>query len=150
MKLDYLLIDVFTDRPFGGSRLYLFPDGSEVPADLMQNLAMELGAGETAFVVPVSSSSSASGIGSGLRVFTPSAEIPFGGHSVLGATFALDHMGRRDPGHESAPYVWELESGQYSVVTDNENGNRIYSLRLDPPVFMGQYFHLAIVVLTPA
>lgn len=148
MKLDYLLIDVFTDRPFGGSRLYLFPDGSGVPADLMQNLAMELGAGETAFVVPVSSSSSASGIGSGLRVFTPSAEIPFGGHSVLGATFALDHMGRRDPDHDAAPFVWELESGKYSVVTANENGNRIYSIRLDAPVFMGQYFHRGKVART--
>lgn len=148
MKLDYLLIDVFTDRPFGGSRLYLFPDGAEVPSDLMQNLAMELGAGETAFVVPVSSASSAGGIGSGLRVFTPSAEIPFGGHSVLGATFALDHMGRRNPDHDSAPFVWELESGQYAVVTGSENGNRTYSLRLDTPVFMGQYFHRGKVART--
>ncbi len=146
MELDFLLIDVFTDRPFGGSRLYLFPDGAAVPTDMMQNLAMELGAGETAFIVPGSSPGPTSG--SGLRVFTPSAEIPFGGHSVLGATFALDHMDRRDQEEDSAPFVWELESGHYQVVTSNEEGNRIYYLRLDAPVFMGQYFHRGKVART--
>ena len=90
MKLEFLLIDVFTDRPFGGSRLYLFPGGGDVPEEQMQKLAMELGPGETAFLVPARSGGEGR---SGLRVFTPSAEIPFGGHSVLGATFALDHYG---------------------------------------------------------
>ncbi|MEN8007396.1 MAG: PhzF family phenazine biosynthesis protein, partial [Candidatus Krumholzibacteriota bacterium] len=146
MELEFLLIDVFTDRPFGGSRLYLFPDATGVPAELMQNLAMELGAGETAFIVPTNDSGK--NAGSGLRVFTPSAEIPFGGHSVLGATFALDHMGRRDHQEGSAPFVWDLESGQYQVVTSTENGNRIYSLKLDTPVFMGQYFHRGKVART--
>ena len=81
MKLEYLLIDVFTDQPFGGSRLYLFPGGGDVPAELMQKLAMELGPAETAFIVPARSGDESR---SGLRVFTPAAEIPFGGHSVLG------------------------------------------------------------------
>jgi trans-2,3-dihydro-3-hydroxyanthranilate isomerase len=138
MELEFLLIDVFTDRPFGGSRLNLFPDGSQVPPNQMQDLAMELGAGETAFIVPSSGGDPAR---SSLRVFTPSAEIPFGGHSVLGATFALDHMGRRVVGENPEPYTWELEAGQYKVVTRQENGHIIYSLRQDEPVFMGQYFH---------
>ena len=46
MKLEFLLIDVFTDQPFGGSRLYLFPGGGDVPEELMQKLAMELGPGD--------------------------------------------------------------------------------------------------------
>jgi trans-2,3-dihydro-3-hydroxyanthranilate isomerase len=145
MELEYLLIDVFTDRPFGGSRLYLFPDGKDVPTDLMQKLAMELGSGETAFIVP----STVSGSGrSGLRVFTQAAEIPFGGHSVIGATFALDHMDHRvvEDGPES--FTWELEAGQYEVVTNFENGSLIYSLRQDAPVFMGQYFHRGKVART--
>lgn len=145
MELEFLLIDVFTDRAFGGSRLYLFPDGTDVPADMMQNLAMELGGGETAFIVP----SGKSGTGrSGLRVFTPSAEIPFGGHSVLGATFALDHTGRRDVNDDSNHFTWELEAGQYEVVTSQENGKSLYSLKLDAPVFMGQYFHRGKVART--
>jgi trans-2,3-dihydro-3-hydroxyanthranilate isomerase len=138
MELEFLLIDVFTDRPFGGSRLNLFPDGSGVPPRLMQDVAKELGAGETAFIVP---SSAAGTDRSSLRVFTPAAEIPFGGHSVLGATFALDHMGSREVSGDNEAHTWELEAGQYQVVTSRENGHLIYSLRQDAPVFMGQYFH---------
>ena len=145
MELEFLLIDVFTDRPFGGSRLYLFPDGKDVPGDMMQNLAMELGAGETAFIVPSRNSGSGR---SGLRVFTPSAEIPFGGHSVLGATFAMDHKGRRAADASPDHFTWELEAGQYEVVTSMEEGHSIYSLMLDPPVFMGQYFHRGKVART--
>jgi trans-2,3-dihydro-3-hydroxyanthranilate isomerase len=145
MEFEFLLIDVFTDRPFGGGRLYLFPDGAGVPPDLMQDLAMELGAGETAFIIP----SRPGGSGrSGLRVFTPAAEIPFGGHSVIGATFALDHMGVRVVGDEHEPFTWELEAGQYEVVTSFENGNLIYSIQQDDPVFMGQYFHRGKVART--
>jgi len=145
MELEFLLIDVFSDRPFGGSRLSLFPDGSGVPADVMQKLAMGMGAGETAFIVPAPSRDSGR---SGLRVFTPSAEIPFGGHSVLGATFALDHTGRRNPEGSPDHFTWELEAGHYEVVTSVEDGQSIYSLLLDAPVFMGQYFHRGKVART--
>ena len=146
MELEFLLIDVFTDRPFGGSRLYLFPDGTGVPPDMMQSLARELGPGEIAFILPSSERDSGR---AGLRVFTPAAEIPFGGHSVLGATFALDHLGSRRVAREKQEsFTWELEAGQYEVVTSYENDNLIYSLRQDAPAFMGQYFHRGKVART--
>ncbi len=139
MNLDYLLIDVFTDTPFGGSRLYLFPHGDGIPAGLMQKVAQELGAGETAFISGVGHEPG--GDGAGLRVFTPSVEIPFGGHSVLGATFALDHLGLRDAAAAEAPFIWRLEAGLYEVDTRDQDGARTYRLSLDRPEFMGQYFH---------
>ena len=114
MELEFLLIDVFTDRHFGGSPLYLFPDAGQIPEQVMQKLANELGYGETAFMIAARSGSERR---SGLRVFTPSVEIPFGGHSVLGATFALDQMGLRAPEHKDQPFTWELEAGQYQVMT---------------------------------
>jgi trans-2,3-dihydro-3-hydroxyanthranilate isomerase len=106
---------------------------------------MELGGGETAFIVPTRAGGSGR---SGLRVFTPSAEIPFGGHSVLGATFAMGHLGLRDMAATPDHFTWELEAGQYEVVTSLEDGNAIYSLKLDAPVFMGQYFHRGKVART--
>ncbi len=148
MDLDFLLIDVFTDRPFGGSRLYLFPDGDLVPEAMMQNLAMELGAGETAFIVPPRGAGENR---SGLRVFTPAAEIPFGGHSVLGATFALDHLGRRGKvalDGSTEIFNWELEAGRYQVTTSHSAAGITYSLQQDDPVFMGQYFHRSKVART--
>lgn len=143
MELDFLLIDAFTERPFGGSRLYLFPDGGQVGASLMQKLAAELGAGETAFIVPPRGPQPAA---AGLRVFTPTGEIPFGGHSVLGATFALDALGRRNGGRE--PFVWELEAGCFTVERRADGAHPEYYLSQEPPVFMGQYFHRSKVART--
>jgi trans-2,3-dihydro-3-hydroxyanthranilate isomerase len=149
MELEFLLVDVFTDRPFGGSRLYLFADGHLVPEAMMQNLAMEFGSGETAFIVPARSGGADR---CGLRVFTPAAEIPFGGHSVLGATFALDHLQRRVEwpceDAEAAVFTWELEAGRYQVKTRRDGDQITYSLQQDDPVFMGQYFHRAKVAAT--
>ncbi len=145
MNLDFLLIDVFTDKPFGGSRLYVFPDGHLVPETMMQNLAMELGAGETAFIVPARSGGDNR---SGLRVFTPAAELPFGGHSVLGATYALDHLGKRDVAGSAEGFDWELEAGRYQVATCRKEGCVTYSLQQDDPAFMGQYFHRGKVART--
>jgi trans-2,3-dihydro-3-hydroxyanthranilate isomerase len=142
MELEFLLIDVFTDRPFGGSRLYLFPDGGAAGDVLMQKLAMEMGAGESAFIVPPRSPEA----GAGLRVFTPSGEIPFAGHSVLGATFALDELGRRPAGAE--PFTWELEAGRYAVERRCAGDRTSYFLTQEPPVFMGQYFHRGKVART--
>ncbi len=149
MDLDFLLIDVFTDRPFGGSRLYLFPDGHKVSSAMMQNLAMELGAGETGFIVASENNTEQR---SRLRVFTPAAEIPFGGHSVLGATFALDHLKRRKSlatdGTEATPFTWQLEAGRYDVATEHLAGAAVYSLHQDNPIFMGQYFYRSKVART--
>jgi len=138
MDLDFLLIDVFTDRPFGGSRLYLFPQGADVPEQRMQQLAMELGTGETAFITPAPSGAAGH---AGLRVFTPAAEIPFGGHSLLGATYALDKLGTRPAEQRDTDFVWELEGGRYKVLTRLQDDDWIYSLIQDSPVFLGQYFH---------
>lgn len=145
MDLEYLLIDVFTQHPFGGSRLYLFPEGHKISPGLMQNLAHEFGVGETAFIVnqPEEELSQAR-----LRVFTPSAEIPFGGHSVLGATFALDVVGQRSPAESEESYFWNLDAGRYEVSTRSDSAGAVYSLRLDPPVFLGQYFHRRKVAMT--
>jgi len=138
MEIDFLLIDVFTDSPFGGSRLYLFPDGAGVPGDVMQKVAMELGAGETAFIVP---SEKPAVDTARLRVFTPAAELPFGGHSLLGATFALEQLGRKNAPVEEDTFTWKLEAGQYRVLSSGEGAGRLFSLVQDPPQFMGQYFH---------
>ncbi len=138
MNLEYLIIDVFTTEPFGGSRLNLFSGGDPVPESLMQKIALEMGSGETAFVVAAQRPGPSR---AGLRVFTPSAEIPFAGHSVLGATFAMDYQGKREQSGDLGMFTWELEAGQYQVNTQERNGTRVYSLLQDPPDFLGQYFH---------
>jgi trans-2,3-dihydro-3-hydroxyanthranilate isomerase len=53
-KLPYSLVDVFTDRPFGGNQLAVFTDARDLSPDVMQALAKELNLSETSFVLSVS------------------------------------------------------------------------------------------------
>lgn len=80
----YLIVDVFTEIPFAGNQLGVFPDAAGIAAERMQQLACELGFSETAFVLPPAGDGDAR-----LRIFTPRTEIAFAGHPVLGCAFVL-------------------------------------------------------------
>ncbi len=136
--LEFLLIDVFSDRPFGGSRLTIFPNAGDLPPGTMQQLAQELGQGETAFVLDEVRPGRTH---SRLRVFTPQVEIPFAGPSMLGASFALDELGKRSREDVGAAFTWELEGGRYEVCTQDGDQGHIYSLCHDAPSFLGEYYH---------
>jgi predicted PhzF superfamily epimerase YddE/YHI9 len=41
MGFDFVLVDVFTDRPFGGNQLAVFPDAAGMADATMQQLARE-------------------------------------------------------------------------------------------------------------
>ena len=82
--LRYVVADVFTDRPLAGNQLAVFTDGRDVQDDTMQALARELNVSETVFVLPP-----AEGGHARIRIFTPTMELPFAGHPVLGTAFVL-------------------------------------------------------------
>ena len=48
----YLHFDVFTRRPLAGNQLTVFPHASDLDADLMQRVALEMAFPETTFVLP--------------------------------------------------------------------------------------------------
>jgi trans-2,3-dihydro-3-hydroxyanthranilate isomerase len=81
---EYTLVDVFTDRKFGGNQLAVFRDGTVVRDDVMQAAAKELNLPETTFVVPAEQ-----GGDHKLRIFTPARELPFAGHPTVGTAFVL-------------------------------------------------------------
>jgi len=76
----YVVCDVFTDRPLTGNALTVFTDARAIPEALLQPLAREINFSETVFVYPP-----AAGGQVRIRIFTPSHELPFAGHPVLGA-----------------------------------------------------------------
>jgi len=65
----------------------VFPDGRGLNGDLMQRTARELNFSETVFFLPAERGGDAR-----LRIFTPSRELPFAGHPVLGSAFVLGEM----------------------------------------------------------
>lgn len=80
----YLLLDVFTASRLEGNQLAVFTDGGGLDTSQMQALARELKLSETVFVLPARDGADARA-----RIFTPSAELPFAGHPVLGTAVVL-------------------------------------------------------------
>ena len=76
----FIQVDVFTDKPFGGNPLAVFPEAEGLTTEEMQRLAREMNLSETTFVLPLQ----APGADFKVRIFTPAAELPFAGHPVVG------------------------------------------------------------------
>jgi len=88
----FVQVDVFTDTPFGGNPLAVFPDAEGLTTEEMQKLAREMNLSETTFVLPPQ----APGADFKVRIFTPAAELPFAGHPVVGTHWVLAHLDRVD------------------------------------------------------
>jgi len=86
----FIQVDVFTDRPFGGNPLAVFPEAEGLTSEEMQQLALEMNLSETTFVLPPQEPDADFQV----RIFTPAAELPFAGHPVVGTHWVLAHLGR--------------------------------------------------------
>jgi trans-2,3-dihydro-3-hydroxyanthranilate isomerase len=115
--MNYILSDVFTDRPFGGNPLAVFPDADGASDALMQAIARELNISECVFVFAPTDPAHAAR----LRIFTPRMELPFAGHPTVGAVCTLLSIGRIGAG----AVVFEEKVGPIEVHARTE-GNRFF------------------------
>jgi trans-2,3-dihydro-3-hydroxyanthranilate isomerase len=76
----YEVVDVFTNVPLEGNPVAVFTDGGGLDEVVMQRLARELNLSETVFLLD-----RPEGADVHARIFTPTTELPFAGHPVLGA-----------------------------------------------------------------
>jgi trans-2,3-dihydro-3-hydroxyanthranilate isomerase len=105
----FIQLDVFTDTPFGGNQLAVFPRADELTNAEMQAIAREMNFSETTFVVAASDAQAVCRV----RIFTPQTELPFAGHPVIGTTFVLARSGRiRESG---SPIFLQLGVGTLPV-----------------------------------
>jgi trans-2,3-dihydro-3-hydroxyanthranilate isomerase len=86
----FITVDVFTDRPFGGNPLAVFPDAGGLSSEEMQQIAGEINYSEITFVLPPAYPSNTARV----RIFTPRNEVPFAGHPNVGTGYVLGAMGR--------------------------------------------------------
>lgn len=82
---EFVTVDVFAERRFGGNPLAVIPDAFGLSEGEMQALAAEFNLSETAFVLPPDNPQHQAR----LRIFTPRTELPFAGHPNVGAGFVL-------------------------------------------------------------
>lgn len=93
MGYEYVLADVFTDRPFAGNQLAVFPRADGLSDATMQALAREFNFSEITFVLPPADDADFR-----VRIFTPAGELPFAGHPTVGTAVALVAEGLAEPG----------------------------------------------------
>ena len=83
-RWSFRIVDVFTERPLAGNQLAVFEDAAGIPESLLQLLAHEIGYSETVFAYPGTEGNDAR-----IRIFTPTSEVPFAGHPVLGTAVVV-------------------------------------------------------------
>ena len=112
MQYRFAIADVFTETLFGGNQLAVFPDAQGLSTRAMQALAREFNFSESTFVLPPADPRHARRV----RIFTPTAEIPFAGHPTLGTAAVLARLGLIEAPDGSASVV--LEEGVGPVAVD--------------------------------
>lgn len=112
MRVRYVLVDVFADRPLAGNPLAVFPEAAVLDEPKLQLVAREMDHPATAFLLPPS----VEGARFRLRIFSREREIPFAGYPALGAHFAHAlEKGPLPPGlvvraaHQSGQELVEVE-----------------------------------------
>jgi trans-2,3-dihydro-3-hydroxyanthranilate isomerase len=90
MKLNYVLLDVFTTIRLKGNPLAVVLKADGLLDDQMQAIAAEFNLSETVFLQKPASERHAASV----RIFTPSVELPFAGHPTVGAAVVLGLQSR--------------------------------------------------------
>ena len=131
MRLDYHLLDVFSDRQFGGNQLAVFAEPPpDLPAATMQAIAKELNLSETAFVYPPR----VSGCDFRLRIFTPAAELPLAGHPTVGSAYMLARLGMLGRIDGSKKIVFEEGAGPIAVAICADDGGNPVDVWMKQPI----------------
>jgi trans-2,3-dihydro-3-hydroxyanthranilate isomerase len=108
----YLHLDVFTDTPFEGNQLAVYPTPPlDISVERMQHIAAEMAFSETTFVFPTEQTGDVR-----MRIFTPASELPMAGHPTIGTTFALAREGVI--AHGRSEFVFELGVGPIPVALE--------------------------------
>lgn len=139
----YHRVDVFTDRPFCGNPLAVFPHAVGLDSAQMQALAREMNLSETVFVLPPTKKDAKAR----LRIFTIDRELPLAGHPVVGAAFALADagaFGELRPGRNTVAV--ELGAGVLPVDIDLQDGKvHTVTMTQTPPKFGEPFVELDVI-----
>jgi trans-2,3-dihydro-3-hydroxyanthranilate isomerase len=112
----FLHLDVFTDVPFEGNQLAVFPEPQDLSTGMMQTITREMNFSECTFIFPPETP----GTDVRMRIFTPGEELPMAGHPTIGSTFALAHEGVIAAGQQS--FVFGLGVGPTPVSLEWKDG----------------------------
>jgi len=129
VRYDFVTLDVFTNRMFGGNPLAVLPDAQGLKTEQMQAIAREFNYSETTFVLPPEDENNTRKV----RIFTPMAEIPFAGHPNVGTAVALARLEKLGEVSAGQRILFEEGAGVVSVFLRG-NGGEIDAAEFIAPV----------------
>lgn len=110
-------MDVFTDTPFAGNPLAVVLDAGGLSTAQMQIIAREFNLSETIFVMPPRNPANTARV----RIFFPTAEIPFAGHPTIGCAIHLAQTAH-PAGDFATTITLEEEAGLVPVTVTRQGG----------------------------
>ena len=128
MQFEFVTVDVFTDRRFGGNPLAVVPNAEGLTSAQMQSIANEFNLSETTFVLPPKDPAHTAEV----RIFTPKAELPFAGHPNVGTAFVVASRGSAYGRAVDNPLRFEEQAGLVPVEV-LKDGRAIVGARLTAP-----------------
>jgi trans-2,3-dihydro-3-hydroxyanthranilate isomerase len=121
-------VDVFAEEKYAGNQLAVFRNARGLSDGQMQKLAREMNFSETTFIL---SDDERDG-GYDVRIFTPTAEVPFAGHPTLGTAYVI----RREIIRKDIAQVnLNLKLRQIPVTFGREGGRDILWMKQKSPDF---------------
>jgi PhzF family phenazine biosynthesis protein len=126
MSRAFKVVDAFSAKPLLGNPVAVVLDGSGLTDAEMQAIASWTNLSETTFVLPPTNPN-ASYL---LRIFNPSAEMPFAGHPTLGSAHAVLEAGIATP--KDGKLIQECGVGLVDVAVNGDGPDRILTLSLPP------------------
>lgn len=127
-KLSFEHVDVFSNKAFQGNQLAVFRTPGRLSPQRMLSIAREINFSETVFIFP----SKLEEADAKIRIFTPSEELPFAGHPVLGAAYVIL---RHKKGRKPAELVLELKSGIIKVDIIKKGNSKLFSMNQPIPKY---------------
>ncbi len=115
--LTFHTLDVFTETPYTGNPLAVVLGADGLSTAQMQTIAREFNLSETIFVMAPRDAANPARV----RIFFPTAEIPFAGHPTLGCAVLLAGL-EHGEGDWDATVVLEEEAGLVPVALTRRGG----------------------------
>ena len=140
MQIEFVTVDVFTERRFGGNPLAVIPNAAGLSTAQMQAIANEFNLSETTFVLPPKDPAHIAEV----RIFTPKFEMPFAGHPNVGTGFVVGWRG-----HAGGTLIFEEKAGLVPLELLRD-GDAIVGARLTAPQLLQRGDDIGVDIIAAA
>ena len=122
MSCPFYTADAFTDKPFHGAQVAVFPHAEGLDRERMQLIAREFNLTETVFLSPPAKETEPRR----MHIFSPSSEVNFAGHTIIAAAYVLASIGEIPLTRKHTPLVLKLNGGPVQVYITGDEGKPVF------------------------